>query len=309
MNTTNHLWPELPLSQWEGTRDTLQLWTQMVGKVRMSSTPLINHWWNVPLYVSAQGFTTSLMQHPEGGGFQIDFDVQQHVLRITTVAGARRKLPLRAGPVSTFFAEFLECLVELDLRTDVWPMPVEIADAVPFTDDFARRPYDPDHARAYWLALTMMVPILERFRSRFLGKASPVHLFWGALDLATTRFSGRTAPPHPGGAPNTAPYVMLEAYSHEVSSCGYWPGGATEGLFYSYAYPQPNGYADWSICPEEAYWSEEFGEFCLPYEAVRTATAPDEMLLAFLQSSYEAAATNAGWQREQLERGQNVPQW
>jgi hypothetical protein len=302
LDTMNRSWPELPISQWAGTRDTLQLLLQMVGKVRLGNTPLLNHWWNVPLYVTVQGLTTSLMQHPVGGAFQIDVDVHQQRLHITLVSGARRSLPLQAGSASAFYTGFRDCLDQLNLRTELWPMPVEIADAKAFTDDHALRPYDPSQVQAFWLALTMMVPIFERFRGRFLGKASPVHLFWGAMDLATTRFSGRSAPPHPGGAYHLGPRVMHEAYSHEVSSCGYWPGGASEGIFYSYAYPRPAGYADYPIHPADAYWSDELGEFCLPYRAVRCAGAPDELLLSFLQSTYEAAATTANWQRHQLER-------
>jgi hypothetical protein len=295
-------WPALPLAQWLETRDTLQLWLQIIGKVRMNSTPLINHWWNVPLYVTARGLTTSLMWHPDGEGFQIDLDLRSHALTITTVAGPQRSMPLRSGPVSAFYAEFMSHLDALGLSTAIWPMPVEIPDAIPFTDDERHTAYDPEQALRFWLALTSMFPVLERFRSGFVGKASPVHLFWGGLDLATTRFSGRSAPPHPGGAPNCGPRVMLEAYSHEVSSCGYWPGGAAEGVFYSYAYPTPGGYADCTVQPAQAAWSTELGEFVLPYEIVRTAQDPEQTLMSFLTSTYEAAATTAHWDRKQLER-------
>ena len=295
-------WPALPLTEWRDTRDTLQLWLQVIGKVRMSNTPLINHWWNVPLYVTARGLTTSLMWHRSGEGFQIDLDLREHALHIVTVSGPQRSMPLSDGPVSGFYAEFMSHLAALGLSTTVWPMPVEIPDAIPFADDNRHTAYDPEQALRFWLALTCMVPVLERFRSCFVGKASPVHLFWGGLDLATTRFSGRTAPPHPGGAPNCGPQVMREAYSHEVSSCGYWPGGAAEGVFYSYAYPTPPGYADHPVQPSEAAWSDELGEFVLPYEVVRTARNPDETLMAFLNSTYEAAATTANWDRKRLER-------
>jgi hypothetical protein len=295
-------WPAIPLADWQDTRDTLQLWLQIIGKVRMTNTPLINHWWNVPLYVTARGFTTSLIRHPDGEGFQIDLDLHEHALDITAVSGSRRSMPLRARPVSTFYTEFMSQLDALGLATPVWSMPVEIPDAIPFTDDQKHTSYDPEQAQRFWLALTRMLPVLEQFRSGFIGKASPVHLFWGGLDLATTRFSGRTAPPHPGGAPNCGPHVMLEAYSHELSSCGYWPDGASEGLFYSYAYPTPPGYADTPVQPSEAAWSDELGEFVLPYEVVRTARDPDEMLTTFLHSTYEAAATTANWDRKRLER-------
>jgi hypothetical protein len=295
-------WPALPLAQWRGTRDTLQLWLQIIGKVRMSSTPLINHWWNVPLYVTARGLTTSLMWHRDGEGFQIDVDLREHALRISTVSGPQRSMPLLSGPVSAFYTEFMSHLDALGVSTTIWAMPVEIPDAIPFTHDERHTSYDPEQAMRFWLALTRMVPVLERFRSGFVGKASPVHLFWGGLDLATTRFSGQPAPPHPGGAPNCGPLVMLEAYSHEVSSCGYWPDGAAEGVFYSYAYPIPPGYADRPIQPPEAAWSDELGEFVLPYQVVRTARNPEQTLMSFLSSTYEAAATTANWDRKRLER-------
>jgi hypothetical protein len=295
-------WPALPVAEWRDTRDTLQLWLQIIGKVRMRNTPLINHWWNVPLYVTARGLTTSLMRHPGGESFQIDVDLRAHALNIITASGQQRSMRLRAGPVSAFYGEFMSHLDALGLDTPVWSMPVEIPDAVPFTDDDQHTAYDPEHAQRFWLALTRVVPVFERFRSGFVGKASPVHLFWGGLDLATTRFSGRTAPPHPGGAPNCGPHVMLEAYSHEVSSCGYWPDGADEGVFYSYAYPTLPGYADRPVQPSEASWSDELGEFVLPYEVVRTATSPDEILMTFLNSTYDAAAATANWDRRRLER-------
>jgi hypothetical protein len=296
-------WPALPLAQWRDTRDTLQLWLQIIGKVRMNNTPLINHWWNVPLYVTARGLTTSLMWHRGGEGFQIDLDLREQALHISTVSGPQRSMPLLSGPVSAFYTEFMGHLDALGLGTTIWAMPVEIPDAIPFTHDERHTSYDPEQALRFWLALTRMVPVLERFRSGFVGKASPVHLFWGGLDLATTRFSGRTAPPHPGGAPNCGPRVMLEAYSHEVSSCGYWPdGGAAEGVFYSYAYPTPPGYADRPVRPAEAAWSDKLGEFVLPYEIVRTAPNPDQMLMTFLSSTYEAAAATANWDRKRLER-------
>jgi Family of unknown function (DUF5996) len=300
--SATQVWPPLPLADWRTTRDTLQLWLQIIGKVRMSNTPLINHWWNVPLYITARGLTTSLMRHPGGESFQIDVDLREHALHMATVSGPRRSMPLQAGPVSAFYGEFLSQLTALGLETHVWSMPVEIPGAIAFTDDDQHTAYDPEQAQRFWLALTRMVPALERFRSGFVGKASPVHLFWGGLDLATTRFSGRTAPPHPGGATNCGPQVMLEAYSHEVSSCGYWPDGAAEGLFYSYAYPTPPGYADRPVQPSEASWSDELHEFVLPYEVVRTALNPDETLMTFLNSTYEAAAITANWDRKRLER-------
>src|SRR5436190_4615018 len=295
-------WPALPLSEWQPTRDILQLWTQIVGKVRMANAPLLNHWWNVPLYVSARGLTTSLIPDPTGGAFQITFDLWDHRLDIATTSGAQRAIPLRSGAVADFYAEFMHLLHEIGVDTTVWPMPVEIEDAVRFDADTLHRVYDGEQAHRYWLALVQIARVFEQFRTAFVGKSSPVHLFWGALDLATTRFSGRGAPPHPGGAPNCGPHVMLEAYSHEVSSLGYWPGGDGEGHFYSYAYPLPGGFQDQRVQPEAAFWSPELAEFLLPYDEVRSAAEPDQLLLAFARSTYDAAATCAHWDRAQLER-------
>ena len=295
-------WPPLPLAEWEATRDTVQLWTQIVGKVRMVNEPVVNHWWNVPLYVTARGLTTSLMSHPSGEGFQIDFDFRSHALEVMTTSGARRALELRPMAVADFYQQVMETLDKLGVGTAMWPVPVEIEGAIPFPDDHVHAAYDPDQVQRFGLALVQIVRVLRRFRSRFVGKASPVHLFWGALDLAVTRFSGRTAPPHPGGAPNCGPHVMWEAYSHEVSSAGYWPGGEGEGFFYSYAYPEPPGYRETAVRPDGATFIADLGEFVLPYEVVRRADDPDGLLLEFLQSTYEAAATTANWDRAALER-------
>lgn len=295
-------WPSLPLTEWEATRDTLQLWTQIVGKVRMTNTPIVNHWWNVPLYVTARGLTTSLIPHPHGPGFQIDFDLHHHQLEIVTDTDERRSFPLESRPVAEFYAGLMARLDELGVGTAIWPMPVEIEGAVPFVDDQIHATYDPDHAHRFWVMLVQIHRVLQEFRSRFVGKASPVHLFWGGLDLAVTRFSGRTAPPHPGGAPHCGPQVMLEAYSHEVSSCGYWPGGEGEGLFYSYAYPEPPDFPAMAVSPNAASYRGDLGEFVLAYETVRTAPDPDRVLLDFLQTSYEAAATSGHWDRAALER-------
>jgi hypothetical protein len=295
-------WPPLPLAEWEATRDTLQLWTQIVGKVRMMNEPLVNHWWNVPLYVTARGLTTSLVPHPGGEGFQIDFDFRSHVLDIVTTSGGHRTLELRPVAVAEFYRELMEALDKLGLGTAIWPVPVEIEGAIPFPDDHVHAAYDADQVERFWLALVQMARVLGQFRGRFVGKVSPVHLFWGALDLAVTRFSGRPAPPHPGGAPNCGPHVMLEAYSHEVSSAGYWPGGDGEGLFYSYAYPEPPAYRETAIRPDGASFDAALGEFVLPYELVRRADDPDGLLLEFLQTTYEAAASTGKWDRTVLER-------
>ena len=300
---TPERWPRLPLADWSDTRDTLQLYTQVVGKIRLANEPLANHWWNVPLYVCARGLTTSPMPHPTGPVFQIDLDLVDHRLDIATVSGARRSFPLEPRPVADFYATVVGLLDELGVPTAIWPMPVEIPGAVlPFTEDRVHASYDPDAVRRFWLALVQIERVLKVFRSGFVGKASPIHLFWGGLDLAHTRFSGRTAPKHPGGAPNCGPHVMWEAYSHEVSSCGYWPGAGDEGLFYAYAYPIPPGYRDQPVEPGGARWDDDLGEFVLPYELVRTAADPDAALLAFARSTYEAAANTAAWDRAALER-------
>jgi hypothetical protein len=294
-------WPALPVAEWQATRDTLQLWTQIVGKVRMARTPLMSHWWNVPLYVTARGLSTSMI--PAGGrGFQIDFDFTTHRLDIIVSDGELRTMPLEARAVADFYAELMALLDDVGLSTSIWTMPVEIPDAIPFDEDHVHVSYDRDQVERFWRALIEMVRVLEQFRSEFIGKVSPVHLFWGALDLAVTRFSGRPAPPHPGGAPNCGPHVMLEAYSHEVSSAGYWPGPDGEGVFYSYAYPEPDGYRDQPIAPTDARFDETLGEFVLPYELVRTAPDPDAVLLDFLRSTYAAAADTARWNRNELER-------
>jgi len=301
-------WPSIALDEWLDTRDTLHLYTQVVGKVRLANEPLINHWWNSTLYVSARGLTTALMPHRTGPAFQIDFDFLDHRLDVTTIAGTRRSLPLEPMPVADFYAAVMSMLDDLDVGTTIWPVPVEIPGAIPFTDDRVHASYDADAVRRFWLALVAMDRVFTRFRSRFVGKSSPVHVFWGALDLAHTRFSGRSAPPHPGGAPNCGPHVMWEAYSHEVSSCGYWPGPpGDEGVFYAYAYPNPPGYRNTPIPVTGARWDDDLDEFVLPYEVVRTAPDPDTVLIDFLQSTYEAAATTAGWDRVALERSNGDP--
>ena len=296
-------WPALPLAEWHETRDTLQLWTQIVGKVRMASTPLMSHWWNVTFFVTARGLTSRLMPH-EDRGFQIDFDFIDQQLVITVADGASTSMPLVARSVADFYAEFTAQLDRLGLSTPIWTMPVEIPDAIPFDQDTTHTTYNGEQARQFWLALVQMSRVFEVFRSRFIGKVSPVHLFWGGLDLAVTRFSGRPAPPHPGGAPNCGPHVMHEAYSHEVSSAGYWPGPDGEGIFYSYAYPIPDRFADADIDVPSARYDQALGEFVLPYEAVRTAADPDQLLLAFLQATYDVAADLADWDRAALERPQ-----
>ena len=294
-------WPALPVADWQDTRDTLHLWTQVVGKVRLARTPLVNHWWNVTLYVTDRGLTTGLMPGGPARAFQIDFDFLAHRLDIARTDGERRHVALEPRSVADFHADVMARLDELGLATPIWRMPVEIPDAVPFTDDVDHASYDAGAVERFWQALVDVDRVFHGFRAGFVGKASPVHFFWGGFDLAVTRFSGRTAPPHPGGAPNCGPHVMHEAYSHEVSSAGFWPGGSAEGTFYSYAYPEPPGFADWDRLPEGASYSAELGEFVLSYEQVRTAPDPDALLGDFLRSTYEAAAELAGWDRAALE--------
>jgi hypothetical protein len=293
-------WPELTLSMWEDTRDTLHLWTQIVGKVRLALEPLVNHWWQVPLYVSARGLTTSLM-HAGGRGVEIEFDFIDHVLSMRTSDGHVRTIALEPRSVADFYEATMAALTGLGVPVSILGRPVELSEAIPFVDDDQHRSYDPAAAQRFWLALLQAHRVMSKFRARFVGKASPVHFFWGAADLAASRFSGRPAPKHPGGIPNCADWVMQMAYSHEVSSCGFWPGGSAEGSFYSYAYPVPDGFAEWPVEPDAASYDTSLGEFVLPYEAVRTAEDPDALLLAFCQTTYEAAAELAGWDRAALE--------
>ena len=295
-------WPSLPFAEWRETCATLHRWTQVVGKIRLAQAPLINHWWQVPLYVTSRGLTTSPI--PYGArSFQIDFDFIAHRLMIRTSDGRAEGLALRPLSVADFHGEVIERLKALGIEVRIWTTPVEIPDPIPFEQDRQHGAYDADYANRFWRVLVQADRVLTAFRARFIGKASPVHFFWGSFDLAVTRFSGRRAPLHPG-APNVVDLVTREAYSHEVSSCGFWPGGAgfEQPMFYSYAYAEPAGFKDAPVRPAAASYAREMGEFILPYDAVRQAAAPDETLLDFLQSTYEAAATLAHWDRAALER-------
>jgi len=303
MTNDAEIWPSLPLAAWQDTCATLQLWTQIVGKIRLAMAPMVNHWWQVPLYVNARGLTTSPM--PYGNRtFQIDFDFIDHRLVIVTGDGREAGLALEPRSVADFHGEVMARLAALGIAVKIWTMPVEIAEAIPFETDRVHAAYDRDYANRFWRILIQCDRLFKAFRGRFLGKVSPVHFFWGSFDLAATRFSGRLAPAHPGTAPHVANWVMREAYSHEVSSCGFWPGGGAiaEPMFYAYAYPSAAGYAKARVQPGEARWSEELGEFVLPYEAVRQAPSPEEHLLGFLQSTYAAEADLAQWDRTALER-------
>ena len=301
-------WPELPTAAWRDTYATLHLWTQIVGKIRLARSPWLNHSWHVALYVSARGLTTSPI--PDGAStFQIDFDFISHVLRISTSDGAQRQFALAGHSVSSFYARMMDDLAELDIHVAIDEMPNELPDPIRFSLDTMHASYDPDAVERFFGILSNADRVFKQFRTGFLGKASPVHFFWGSFDLAVTRFSGRRAPQHPGGVPHLSDDVAREAYSHEVSSAGFWPGsGAIDyPAFYCYAYPEPAGFRTTKVRPDAAFFSEALGEFILPYEAVRTADDPDLALLEFLQSTYEAAANAAKWDRESLECSPGQP--
>ncbi len=296
-------WPTLPpLADWQDTCTTLHMWTQVVGKIRLALSPTANHFWGATLYVTARGLTTSPIPYTLGT-FAIDFDFVGHALQVITSRGDARSFALETMSVADFYRKTITTLGELGIAARIFTRPVEVVEAVLFEEDTIHASYDAEAVHRYWRALVTVNRVLTDFRARFIGKASPVHFFWGAFDLAVTRFSGRTAPKHPGGVPNCGDWVMVEAYSHEVSSAGFWPGtGLGEAAFYAYAYPNPPGFAQYSIQPEAAYFHAELGEFILPYEAVRTAADPTQALLSFLQMTYEAAATLANWDRSALER-------
>ena len=293
-------WPALRVQEWADTRDTLHMWTQIVGKIRLAKAPMVNHWWQVPLYVSARGLTTSAIPHG-ARIFDIEFDFCDHQLRIRSSSGEQRSVALGPKSVATFYRQTMAAMRDVDLEVSIRTTPTEVVRAIPFEDDHEHASYDPAAAQRFWRQLLAAHRVLTGFRSRFIGKVSPVHFFWGSFDLALTRFSGRTAPTHPGGAPNCPDWVMVEGYSHELSSCGFWPGGGDEGAFYAYAYPEPEGFRQYPIRPDAAYYSDAAGQFLLPYEVVRTAPDPDRTLLEFLQTSYEAAAERGGWDRLALE--------
>lgn len=293
-------WPELRVADWTDTRDTLHMWTQIVGKVRLTYAPLVNHWWQVTLYVSPRGLTTSAIPH-KWGCFDMEFDFVDHQLRVRASDGGIREVALESKPVAEFYEQTFGVLRELGIEPRIQSHPNEVDPAIPFAEDYTHVSYDPNAAHLFWRQLTQAARVMGEFRAHFIGKVSPVHFFWGAMDLACTRFSGRAAPPHPGGAPNCGDWVMVEGYSRELSSCGFWPGGGEEGAFYAYAYPEPEGFAEYPVAPAAAYYSQENGQFLLPYEAVRTAADPDRELTAFLHTTYEAAAERGGWPRASLE--------
>ncbi|HEX9319122.1 MAG TPA: DUF5996 family protein [Nitrososphaeraceae archaeon] len=302
VSVTSNTWPALPLAEWKETYETLHMWTQIVGKIRLKLTPLINHWWNVTLYVTARGLTTSAMNY-DHRILQMNFDFIDHLLLIETNDGHTKSIALRPRSVTDFYQEVMASLVSLDMPITIWSTPAEVPNPVPFEQDQKHAAYDKEYVKRIWQILAQANRVFTEFRSRFLGKASPVHFFWGGFDLAVTRFSGRPAPLHPG-TPYGARFVDVEAYSREVSSCGFWPGGGpVDGpVFYAYAYPEPQGFKDYPIQPPEAFYSTGMGEFLLPYDVVRTSKSPDDILLSFLQSTYEAAAICGKWDRSVLER-------
>lgn len=297
------VWPSLPLEQWSKTCATLHMWTQIVGKIRLVQSPWVNHSWHVTLYVTARGLSTSPV--PYGTRmFQIDFDFVSHQLNVQSTDGSHGGFALEPQSVATFYARLMEEMSKLHLHVNIRKTPNEVFDAIPFDQDEVHRTYDREYASRFWRVLVQSDRLFKEFRARFIGKCSPAHFFWGAPDLAVTRFSGRRAPEHPGGIPNLPDWVARDAYSHEVSSCGFWPGGGPipYPAFYSYAYPEPAGFSEAPIKPGEAFYSTDLREFILSYDVVRQATSPDDTLLDFLQTTYEAAATLANWERASLER-------
>jgi hypothetical protein len=302
------LWPDLPTAAWRDSYATLHLWTQIVGKIRLARTPWLNHSWHVTLYVTARGLSTSPI--PDGArSFEIAFDFIDHMLRISTSDGASRQFALAGHSVASFYAAVAAALAELGIAVAIDEMPNELPDPVRFSQDTMHASYDADAVGRFFQMLANADRVFKQFRTGFLGKASPVHFFWGSFDLAVTRFSGRRAPRHPGGVPHLSDAVACEAYSHEVSSAGFWPGSGPIDYpaFYSYAYPEPPGFRAAKIRPDAAFFSEAVGEFILPYDAVRSAADPDQALLDFLQSTYEAAANAAQWDRDALECGLGRP--
>jgi hypothetical protein len=306
--SSNTAWPELSWQNWSATANTLHRFTQIVGKVRMALSPMQNHWWHVTLYVTSRGLTTSPIPY-RTVSFTITFDFIEHALKIETSAGGRESFMLRSMPVSDFYSNFMAALSKLGVDVHIWTMPCEIADAVAFDKDAGNCTYEPGAARKYFQVLVEIDRVMKAFRAPFIGKVSPVHFFWGSFDLAVTRFSGRIAPPHPASAPNFAKWAMREAYSHEVSSVGFWPGNGGYGrpAFYSYAYPEPANYAAAKLRTPGAFYDQNLKEYVLPYDDVRTSADPDKALMDFFEDTYVAAADNAKWDRMALERQGKMP--
>ena len=307
--TPDLTWPELPLTDWRATYATLHMWSQIVGKTRLALAPMENHWWQVALYVDARGLTTSAM--PYGSlSVEVHFDFISHQLLIQTSDGSQRSFPLASMTVAEFFARYTDALQALGIKPEIYASPVEVATAIPFAKDHEHATYDAHAAHQCWLILLNTQRVLKNFRGTFTGKQSPVHFFWGSFDLASTRFSGRRAPRHPGGAPHCPDWVMVEAYSHECCSCGFWPGDEkSQPTFYAYAYPEPQGYAEREVEPLGAHYDTTAREFLLPYESLRAEVQPDDALLRFFRATYAAAADLGGWDRLALDRapGRQAP--
>ena len=304
MNSSDNAWPVLAYADWADTCNTLHLWTQIVGKVKLALSPVTNHWWSIVLYVTARGLTTGPMAY-RGRTLQIDFDFCTHALVLRTSDAREQRIALAAMPTADFYAAVMRALRALDVDVRVWTMPVEIEGAIPFDADRVHASYDAAAANLFWRQLVQADRVFNIFRARFLGKTSPSHFFWGSFDLAVTRFSGRAAPPlRSNNTPNVAARVMNEAYSHECASVGFWPGNGGYGraAFYAYAYPEPDGFGAEPVAPAGAAYNADVGQFLVDYDAIRTAASPDDALLAFMQSTYEAAANRAKWDRKALER-------
>jgi len=300
LHSLNHdSWPELPLEAWQDTYATLHMWTQIVGKVRLALSPRVNHWWEVPLYVNARGLTTSAIPYGDGS-FEVQFDFIDHKLRIDTSKGSAKTMALKPQSVADFYAEFMAGLGALGIAVKIWSLPCEVPNPVRFESDRQHASYDPEYAHRFWQILVLCENVFQEFRAGFIGKCSPVHFFWGSFDLAVTRFSGRRAPERPG-----ADSITREAYSHEVISAGFWPGGGDikGAAFYAYAAPEPAGFANQKVKPAAAFYHPQLKEFLLMYDDVRLAPSPREALLSFMQSTYEAGASLAHWERKELERG------
>jgi len=297
-NPNQDSWPELPLEAWQDTYATLHMWTQIVGKVRLALSPRINHWWEVPLYVNSRGLTTSAIPYGDAN-FEVQFDFIDHKLDIQTSWDASKTLPLKPQSVAHFYTAFMSALQSLGIEVKIWPMPVEVPNPVRCDRDTQHASYDPEYVHRFWQILILCDSIFTEFRARFIGKNSPVHFFWGSFDLAVTRFSGRRAPERAG-----ADSMTREAYSHEVISAGFWPGGGDiKGpAFYAYAAPEPPGFAEQKVKPAAAFYHPQLHEFLLMYDEVRRAASPRQALLSFLQSTYEAGANLANWDRKELER-------
>ncbi|HEY2728218.1 MAG TPA: DUF5996 family protein, partial [Parafilimonas sp.] len=295
-------WPDIEYNNWKDTLSTIQLWVQIVGKIRLKAMPWLNHSWHVTLYVTPQGLSTDSMPY-QAGIFEIEFNFHQHILTISTSTGRQQEVKLYPRTVADFYKELFSKLKQAGIKINIYPVPNEIEVAIPFEEDEIHKTYDKVQMQNYWKALVLIHNVFMKFRSGFRGKCSPVHFFWGAFDLAVTRFSGRQAPPYSGSVPNIPLNVMQEAYSHEVSSCGFWPGNDVfpHAAFYAYCYPTPEAFSEQSVEPKEAFYSKEMGEFFLLYDVVRNASNPEKTLMRFLSTTYEAAANTGNWKRAALE--------